>query len=377
MLVADPHPVPSSLLTALGLVALERRPDLRFRVLAPTPGWFDGLFTLGDNALVSPGEDSHFLASFLPIAEEVWDGAGGERLMSGPYTEAGADGLERTLEATALRDDGRDWLLLGPPMFPFGTTQRLLQTARDERLGMERARRRNQERELLLHCIVHDLSNPLAALRGGLSMMDDRTLTDDDREMLQIARRQSDKMKALIGDVLAIFRREVDAMMPATALPVDAGAVLRQSADALRLYARDNEVTLSVDLPEHPLSVIAEAERLERALLNFIENAIRHSPAGGTVRLAAYEDGSFIRMSVEDEGPGVPPEARRTLFQRFTSGGPSPGKAGLGLYVCRLSAESWGGSVGYEDREGGGARFWIRLLRPRARLAEGVHAREA
>ncbi|MEM1057393.1 MAG: HAMP domain-containing sensor histidine kinase [Bacteroidota bacterium] len=367
MPVAEPLPVPAGLLPALDLAALVRQPDGRFRIAGPVPGWFEGLFTPKVDGHISPDETSDFLSVFLPLAVAVWDGDQTERLMSGPFTEAGVDGAERTLEATAVRAGGEAWLLLSPPVMTFGTAQRLLQTARDEALDVERTRRRHAEREILLHCIVHDLGNPLAGLRGSLHLLDGDSLSEDDRELVEIARRQADRMRMLIRDVLGVFRQEVDAMMPAAPVPADAAEALRQSAGILGPRARLAGVAVEVTAPE-TLSVVAEERRLERVVTNLLENAIRHSPEGGTVRLGARAEGREVVLTVEDEGPGVPSEARGDLFQRLRPSG-SRGQFGLGLYVCRLAAESWGGGIAYEDREGGGARFLLRLKTPRARLS--------
>ena len=376
MLVAEPPPLPDALLAALDVAVLERASGGSFHVLGTPPAWFGGLFgpaeASGARGPLAPAERSDFLADFLPAAVAVWDGSGPARLTSGPFTEAGADGVERTLEATALRADGRPLLLLGPPTMSYATTQRLLQTARDEALDVERTRRRHADREILLHTIVHDLSNPLAGLRGGLRLLDDGPLAEEDRELVTIARRQADKMQAMIRDVLDTFRAEVDAMQPATASPTDAGAALREAADALAPRARLAGVRVEVDAPEAPLRAVAEPRRLERVAMNLLENAIRHSPEGGTVWLRAHRaSGGAVQIDVEDEGPGVAPEARGDLFRRLRPRGPRAGQAGLGLYAARLAAEAWGGAVGYEPREGGGARFWVRLRPARRPLAEG------
>ncbi|MEL6614669.1 MAG: HAMP domain-containing sensor histidine kinase, partial [Bacteroidota bacterium] len=346
--VAEPPALPVGLLAALGIATLERLPDGRFSLLGDLPDWFTPFAASGDTpgdafgarGPIDLAEVSDFLAHFLPSAEAVWDGGGPERRMSGPFTEWGADGEERTLEATALVADGRAMLLLGPPTMTFSTTQRLLQTARDERLDLERTRRRTEEREVLLHCIVHDLANPLAGLRGGLRMLDASGLSDDDRELLAIARRQAERMQTMIGDVLDTFRQEVDAMMPATAAPADAAHALRESADALRPRATLTGVTLHVDAPEAPLRTVADARRLERVVMNLTENAIRHSPKGGAVRLSARASGGDVVLAVEDDGPGVAPEVVGDLFRRFRPRGAHRGQSGLGLYFCRLAAES-------------------------------------
>ena len=81
-----------------------------------------------------------------------------------------------------------------------------------------------------------------------------------------------------------------------------------------------------------------------------------------------------MRVSIQDEGPGVPPEVVPQLFQKFVRRGKSEGKAGLGLYFCRMTVEQWGGKIGCEPRDGGGTSFWFRLeslRRPPSSTAAG------
>jgi hypothetical protein len=112
--------------------------------------------------------------------------------------------------------------------------------------------------------------------------------------------------------------------------------------------------------------VVGENSRLERVLFNLVENAFRHSPLGSTVTVDVNQDGKFILFTVDDEGPGVPEDISKNLFQKFAQGREKSGKAGLGLYFCRITVERWGGSIGYSTRPKGGSCFWFRL--PRAVL---------
>jgi signal transduction histidine kinase len=115
---------------------------------------------------------------------------------------------------------------------------------------------------------------------------------------------------------------------------------------------------------EEDWKVIGERSRLERVIFNLVENALRHGPAGSTVSVDARVDGGAVHVCVEDEGNGVPLEQVSGLFEKFAQGRGQIGKAGLGLYFCRIMVERWGGSIGYTPRPGRGSRFWFRLPRP-------------
>ncbi|HKO04919.1 MAG TPA: response regulator, partial [Candidatus Acidoferrales bacterium] len=107
-----------------------------------------------------------------------------------------------------------------------------------------------------------------------------------------------------------------------------------------------------------------EPERLRRMFTNYLENALRYSPAGTVVTVGVEEDGGFLRAFVDDQGPGLPEGVTAAnLFRLFGKGKGSTGKAGLGLYFCKITAERWGGSVGCRNRSGGGTRFWFSLPR--------------
>lgn len=110
--------------------------------------------------------------------------------------------------------------------------------------------------------------------------------------------------------------------------------------------------------------VVGEASRLKRVIFNLVENAIRHSPAGASVTVALEQSGAEILLTVDDQGPGVPPNLRDTLFEKFTQGMSHQGKGGLGLYFCRMTVERWGGAIGCTPRPEGGTRFWFRLPEP-------------
>jgi signal transduction histidine kinase len=116
---------------------------------------------------------------------------------------------------------------------------------------------------------------------------------------------------------------------------------------------------------EQDWKVVGEKSRLERVIFNLVENALRHGPPDSTVTVDVRADGGNVLISVDDAGRGVPAESVSTLFEKFSQGGRHVGKAGLGLYFCRITVEHWGGSIGYTPRPEGGSRFWLRLPRPR------------
>jgi signal transduction histidine kinase len=107
--------------------------------------------------------------------------------------------------------------------------------------------------------------------------------------------------------------------------------------------------------------VVGEETRLFRVLTNLVDNALRHSPVGGLVRITTTREDATVVVCVEDEGPGVPHDLLPRLFEKLAHGRDRTAGTGLGLFFCRITVEDWGGAIGYERRERGGSKFWIRL----------------
>ena len=118
--------------------------------------------------------------------------------------------------------------------------------------------------------------------------------------------------------------------------------------------------------------VVGDPSRLERVIFNLLENAIRHSPVRAAVRVGIIANAAGVLVTVDDEGPGVPPDLVGTVFEKFSQARANTGKVGLGLYFCRITIESWGGTIGYTPRATGGAQFWFRL--PHAAPPQAVNA---
>jgi signal transduction histidine kinase len=192
------------------------------------------------------------------------------------------------------------------------------------------------------------------------------------RERLEIGKKQSIKQEMLIQEILKAFSAEVKSLEDFTvdsAQAPDGVRCAREVVEALlatfSLNKRILQLEPNIDMAQD-WKVVGENSRLERVLFNLVENAFRHSPLGSTVTVDVNQDGKFILFTVDDEGPGVPEDISKNLFQKFAQGREKSGKAGLGLYFCRITVERWGGSIGYSTRPKGGSCFWFRL--PRAVL---------
>jgi two-component system OmpR family sensor kinase len=203
----------------------------------------------------------------------------------------------------------------------------------------------------------HELRTPLTSILANLELLESE-LEGEDAEMVQSALRSSRRMRGLVSDLLLLAR--ADARRERIHEPIDVADIIRAAAGEAAPLAAGHD--LGVDVDE---GVIVEGSRddLHRMVLNLIENALRHTPPGSDVRASAHApDPDHVRIMVEDEGPGLPPEIRDRAFERFVRGGGDGGRgSGLGLAIVNAVAEGHGGNVTYEDRMNGGARFIVTL----------------
>jgi signal transduction histidine kinase len=350
---------------ALELLVLERLPDGRFQRCNPCPRWCAalGLDALAADDPFSLDDVFPFLGVFLPDAEACWSDGRAARVDSGFWTEKAATG-EIHLDAAAVLVDARPILVVSRDERMFAQQELLLQRARELRLTHGSLVREIEHKDILVHAIVHDLAAPLHGILGALSLLSELQLDEQATRWTQIALQAALRQRQLIGDILDVFSADYGVLTsaPDPALAPDLGqaiaAVVAQAAPA----AHTHGATLAVALPPgSKLHVVAEETRLVRVLANLVENALRHSPAGGCITISAARRDRTVHVSVDDQGPGVSAETLPHLFERFAGGAHVSG-TGLGLYFCRITVERWGGGIGYERREPVGSRFWIRLV---------------
>jgi signal transduction histidine kinase len=229
--------------------------------------------------------------------------------------------------------------------------------------GMQRLRESDRLRRELAENVSHDLRTPLASLRGHLEILQlkDASLSGEQRQaMISIALRSADSLRRLVDELMELARLEARQVEPAreafplTELAQDIALKLAPAADALG-------VSLAVDGPRDLPSVSADIGMIERALTNLVENALRHTPAGGAVRIVLAREANAVGVTVSDTGAGIAPGDLPRVFDRFYRGGSEGGRptggAGLGLAIARGIVELHGGTLSVESAPGQGSRF--------------------
>jgi two-component system, OmpR family, sensor kinase len=245
----------------------------------------------------------------------------------------------------------------------------LAATLQDMLLALEASREETEgalarQREFVADA-SHELRTPLTSILANLELLAE-VLDGEHGEAARSALRSSRRMRRLVGDLLLLARADANRTVPHE--PTDVGQVLVDAAAELGPVADAHELTVDA----HPAVVDGARDELHRMVLNLMENAVRHTPAGTHVRAAVDRRDGHVLLSVQDDGPGVPGELRDRVFERFVRGGGDRGSSsGLGLSIVRAVAESHGGTVALEDAEPG-ARFVVRLP-----AASGTQAPEA
>ncbi len=202
----------------------------------------------------------------------------------------------------------------------------------------------------------HELRTPLTSVLANLELLAEE-LDGEQAESAQAALRSTRRMRRLVGDLLLLAR--ADARRPHPYRATNLAEVLTEAASELGPVAGDHELSIDAE----PAVVAGIGDDLHRLTLNLLENAVRHTPPGTHVRASTSTDGRVAKLVVEDDGPGIPVEIERRVFERFVRAGGDGGRgSGLGLAIVRAVAESHGGTVSLERPQSGrGTRFAIRI----------------
>ena len=356
------------ILAALRIAVFERTQSGRFQLVGNPPDWVNHCFdrVLEKDDTINLEERFPYLSAILGETEAPQNQAPPNPYRSGIWIETDPAGGEMPFEATVLDMGERRLVLIENASSRFEEQQSLYQKARENLLIHQSLVREIQQKEVLLHCIIHDLGGPLMGINSCLQWLGQEGLSERGARRLGIGVQASQKLSSLIQDILTVFRAESEPVSRDSGVSVDILERVRTVVSVLGPAAALGKVQLVEKLePSDGVSwvTVGEPLRAERVLFNLVENAIRYSPPMGTitVSLSSIEDG--VEVSVEDEGPGVPEGIVPDLFRKFGQAGDRKGKAGLGLYFCNIVISRWGGKIGYRRAGQSGSQFWFWLPR--------------
>lgn len=218
-------------------------------------------------------------------------------------------------------------------------------------------------RESMARTMVHDLRNPLSVIHGSLGILRAEIESPDPEERtwtLETLERASRQMLDLVNGILDVERLK-QGDLPLECAFVDLAEIL----DAVLLLqaplAAAKEQSLLGEAAKNLPPVLADRTLVERVLQNLVGNAIKFTPAGGTIRVTVAAQDRDVVVSVTDSGPGIPEEVRRRLFSPFVTGHHKESGSGLGLAFCRLVVEAHRGRIWADSGAGGGTAFAFSL----------------
>jgi two-component system sensor histidine kinase ChvG len=215
--------------------------------------------------------------------------------------------------------------------------------------------------------VTHELKNPLASLRSavdGLDRVDDPELRE---KLKKIVREDVARLDRLISDISEAARTDAE-LARATFERVDLGPLIEQLVHSWETRRETGDARIAFARPRKDSAVVmGKPDRLARAINAILDNAVSFSPAGGLVEVAVARVADEVRIRIDDEGPGVPPDAREAIFNRFHSVRPEGENfgrhSGLGLAIAQAIVNGHDGEIDVQDRDDApsGARFTIRL----------------
>jgi PAS domain S-box-containing protein len=210
----------------------------------------------------------------------------------------------------------------------------------------------------------HEMRTPVAALKGMLELLVDGAqdvpeVRDDFMRTMQV---EVDRLGRLVADLLTLAQLEAGSLRVAPA-PESAAELLEGVARVMATLAEQAGVTLSVEVPDTDLRVLADRDRIAQVLLSFTDNALKHSPTGATVHLSAQRRDGSVRLEVADEGVGIDADELSRVFERFyrSDAARAGGGAGLGLAIAKEIVEAHGSTIDVTSTPGSGTTFGFEL----------------
>jgi two-component system sensor histidine kinase BaeS len=223
------------------------------------------------------------------------------------------------------------------------------------------------QRRSLLADVSHELRTPLAVVQGNIEALVDGVHPADPTHLAAILE-ETRVLGRLVDDLRTVTLSE-SGVLPLHPEPTDIGLLIADVARSFRAMAAAGDATVLVEEPpaidgtndDAPLLDV-DPIRIREVLSNLVANALRYTPAGGTVTISAATelDGGWLRVEVRDTGPGLAPDVAEHVFDRFARTADSGG-SGLGLAIARYLVEAHGGQIGLESRPEGGTTAWFRL----------------
>lgn len=232
-------------------------------------------------------------------------------------------------------------------------------------VSFDRQRRLEAERRDLIAAVSHDLRTPLTSMRAMIEAINDGVVSDADtvQRYLRLIQGESERLGTLIEDLFELVRIDSGNLeLRLNAVPLS--ELVEGVLAGMRVQAEDKGVRLESRY-EQDAPAAVDAARMERVLVNLVDNALRHTPRGGCVRVTVARHDDRVRLAVSDTGEGISAEDQEHVFERFYRGEKSRsregGGTGLGLAIARGIVEAHGGSIELKSMPGNGSEFVVEM----------------
>ncbi|MBU6122463.1 sensor histidine kinase [Hymenobacter siberiensis] len=215
-----------------------------------------------------------------------------------------------------------------------------------------------------LATISHELKTPLASIKLSLMLLQNPRTTDAERQVLATGiGEETQRLLNMVGQLIEVSRLDAGAGIKLNVQPMHLADVIRYATQTVHPQLHDKQIRLDLQLPEALPEVHGDVEKTTWVLINLLSNAIRYSPTAAPLIIRAMQWGEMVRVSVEDQGPGIAAEHHKRIFQRFAGvpGQGGHGSSGLGLSISREFIGAQGGQLWVESQPAAGSRFLFTL----------------
>ena len=315
----------------------------------------------GADSLQADAELVHFVETQLTGAI----GSASARVMVASVVEEEALGLDDVL---AMVEEAKRLLLHSRELEDKSAS--LERASAELRAANEQLKSLDRLKDDFMSSVTHELRTPLTSIRALAELMLDDATTGDGmgaeqrQHFLSIIVAEAERLTRLVNQVLDMAKIE-SGHADWHSSELDLAALVRSSAQTVCELLRERGARLELELPEQPVMVLADADRLTQVMLNLLSNAAKFVPAGqGLIQVKLMRSGARVQVEVQDNGPGVPPAQQELVFEKFRQGGDSsnrPQGTGLGLPISRRIVEHFGGAMWLRSEPGLGAcfGFWL------------------
>ena len=290
-------------------------------------------------------------------------GAWVNRAVARPIRRAAAGATAVAHGDLSARIDERAAGEIGTLAHAFNAMTRALEASRNELIAQnEQLRESEKAKSDLIAMVSHELRTPLSSVLGFTALLLQRDFDEPERRRyLEIVDSEARRLAELAEDFLDVRLLE-EGRLELSPSEIDFAELIRHQSRLFFAHVRDHVV--DVDIPDEPIVLRLDRDRMTQVVANLFSNAIKYSPGGGRITVTLRAERELARLTVADDGVGIPEEDQERIFEKFFRSGAAaagiPG-TGLGLSLSRLIVQAHGGHIGFESREGIGSTFWVEL----------------